>query len=227
MALGRTQHHQHRIQIRGLANAFAWQHLDQLLPLLGFPVVVIDLGVDVAGADGVHVDAVFAPLHGHRLGHVHHGRLAHTVDPDLWQHLQPGHRRDVDDAPAHIASWCGTFGARKHALGHFLGHKEGALGVRSHDEVIVFLGHVLQPLRGAHARVVDQDVNRSHFGFRVSNGRLDGGQIGHVEGHNVCIPALRLDFGSQCHQPVGSAARQNHRRAGFGQRLGKLLAQPA
>jgi hypothetical protein len=63
-------------------------------------VVVVDLGVDVARADRVDVDAEAAPLQRHRAGHVDHRRLAHAVHADLAEHAQPGHRRDVDDAPA-------------------------------------------------------------------------------------------------------------------------------
>src|SRR3954469_18212541 len=56
MTFGAREQHDERIEVLGRAHAFARQHVDQLLATLGFPLVVVDLGVDVAGADRVDVD---------------------------------------------------------------------------------------------------------------------------------------------------------------------------
>src|SRR5574337_1269032 len=45
------QHHQHGVQVFGAAHALARQHADQLAASVGLPVVAVQLGVDVAGAD--------------------------------------------------------------------------------------------------------------------------------------------------------------------------------
>ena len=83
VALIARQHDQKRVQIGGLAHPLARQHADQFLTLFGLPVVVVDLGVDVTRADGIHVDAEPSPLHRHGLGHLHDRRLAHAIDADL------------------------------------------------------------------------------------------------------------------------------------------------
>ncbi|MNT36252.1 hypothetical protein D3C72_1723230 [compost metagenome] len=113
-------------------------------------MVVVDLGVDIARADRIGINAVARPFQRHRLGHVHHGRLAHAVHADLRQHLQPRHRRDIDDARLRqrAAVLLGALGARDHALGHFLGDKEGAAGIGIEDEIEIVGGDVGQFLRG-------------------------------------------------------------------------------
>jgi hypothetical protein len=140
---------------------------------------------------------------------------------------QSGHRGDVDDATAHPGAGGLPLGTCQHPLGHLLRGEESALGVGIQNEVVVFFRDVLQALRGADTRVVDQDVDRTDLGLRVGNGRLDGGDVGHIQCHHVGVTAFGLDMGPQGHQAVGPAAGQHHSGARPGQRLGKLFAQAA
>ena len=64
-----------------------------------------------------------------------------------------------------------ALGARDHALGGLLGDEEGAAQVGVHDVAVVVFGDVDQALGGGDAGVVDQDVDRARFGFRVGDGR--------------------------------------------------------
>ena len=157
------------------------------MPLFGLPVVVIHLGVDVARAQRVHVDAVFAPFQRHGAGHVDQGRLAHAVDTDFRKRAQTGHRRDVDDSPSREGSWCGPLGPRQHAFAHLLRHKERALHIGVKDKVEVLGRHILHALGGRDARVVDQDVDGANLGLGACNCRLDRVVTGHVEFNHMRV----------------------------------------
>ena len=169
MALIRAQHHQQSVQVFGLTHAFAWQHLHQLLARFGLQVLVVDFGVDVTGANGIDVDAKLAPLHRHRFGHLDNGRLAHAIHTNLGQNFKSSHGRNVDDAPAGEVARGRSLRARQHALAHLLSHEEGALDVGVEHEIKVIFGHILNTLRGADARVVDQNVDGADFGLRVGH----------------------------------------------------------
>ena len=213
MALVRAQHHQQCVQVLRLADAFARQHLHQLLTLLGLPVVVVDLGVDITRADGIDVDAKFAPLHRKCFRHLDHCRLAHAVHANLWQHFEARHRRDIDDAPAGVVAGGRALGAGQHALSHFLRDKESASDVGVENKVEVVSVHVLQPLRAANAGVVDQNVNRADLGFGTGYCRLDGALVGHVQLDHMGITPLAFYLGAQLLEFFYPTARQHHRRA--------------
>ncbi len=181
MAFAAGQHDQQRVQIFRLADALARQHLHQFFTLLGFPVVVIDFGVNVAGADRVDVDAELAPLQRHGAGHLHHRRLAHAVHANLRQHAQARHGCDVDDAPAGIGSGRRPLGTDQHALADFLCDKKCALHIGVENVVIVFFSHILDALRRAHTGVIHKYVDGAHFGFGMGHGRLDAGVVGHIK----------------------------------------------
>ena len=190
-------------------------------------MLVVDLGVDVTWANRIDVDAVFAPFHSHGLGHMDHRRLAHAINADLGQYLQAGHGSDVHDATADIRPRRRAFGPGQHALGHFLRHEEGALGVGVQHEVVVFLAHILQALGGADARVVDEDVNATHLGFRMGDGRLDRCEIGDIQRHHMRVATIGFDVRAQSHQAVRAPPGQHHRGTRLGQGLGKLFTQAA
>jgi hypothetical protein len=197
------------------------------LPLLGLPVVVVDLGVDVAGADGVDIDAEAPPLQRHRPGHLHHGGLAHAVHANLRQHLEARHAGNVDDAPAGVGAGCGAAGPRQHALADFLRHKEGALDVGVEDEVVVGFFHVLDALGSADARVVDEDVDRANLRLRMRHGRLHAVKVGHVQRQHVGVTASGLDLGAQGLELFHTAAGQHHGGPGARQGFGELGPQAA
>src|SRR5690606_20356145 len=197
--LVRGEQHQHAVEVLGLADAATRQHLDQFLAGLGLPVVRVDLGLDVAGADRVDVDVVAPPLECHGLRHLHDRRLAHAVDADLREHAQCGHRRDVDDTrlPRRFG-----LGASDHPASDLLRHEERAARVGAEHEVVVLGLHVDQPLCRAHARVVDQDVDRSRLGLRLRDGSLDAADVGHVERDDVRVAAGGLDLGAHLLQAL-------------------------
>ena len=227
MALRAGQHDQQSVQVFGLAYALARQHLHQFFALLGLPVVVVDFGIDVTGADRVDVDAELAPFHRHGLGHLHHGRLAHAVGADLRQHLEAGHRCDVDDAAAGVGAGRRTLGTRQHAFADLLPDEESAAHIGVEDVVKVLFAHVLQPLRGADTAVVDQDVDRADLGLGVGHGGLDAVELGHVQFDHMGVAALAFNARAQLLELVDAAARQHHGGAGARQCLGKLGAQSA
>ena len=210
-----------------LPDPLARQHLHQFLALLGLPVVVVDLGVDIARAKRIDVDAEAAPLHSHGTGHVDHRCLAHGIDADLRQHPQASRRRDVDDAPTGVGAGCRTASTGQHALAHLLRHKKGAFDVGVKGKVKILLGHILDALGGAHPRVVDQDVDRADLGLGVGYCRFDRPVIGHVQFHHMGVPAISLDAGAQVFEPLHAPARQHHGSARARQSLGKLGAQTA
>mmetsp|Transcript_5199 Transcript_5199/g.19368 ORF Transcript_5199/g.19368 Transcript_5199/m.19368 type:complete len:476 (-) Transcript_5199:1242-2669(-) len=227
VALVGTQHQQRGVEVLGLAHPLARQQLHQLLALLGAPVVMVDLGVDIARADRVHIDAVLAPLQGHRTGHVDDGRLAHRVDADLPEHAKARHRCDVDDAPADEGARRRATRPGQHALAHLLRDEEGAARVGVHHEVVVVLGDVGEALGGADAGVVDQDVQRADLGLGMGHGGLDADDIGDVQRHDMGVAAAAFDLGAQVLEPLDTAAGQHDTGTGLGQGLGELRAQAA
>ena len=125
-------------------------------------VFFIDLGLDVARANRIDINAITSPLQRHRLGHLHRARFAHAVNTDLREHPQACHRGDIDNAM--LAVWVG-FGAHDHALGCLLGDEKRAAQIGIHHVRIIFRGHVNQSLRARDAGVIDQNINRPGLGL--------------------------------------------------------------
>ncbi len=82
-------------------------------------------------------------------------------------------------------------------------------------------------LRRAHARVVDQNINGSHFSFSMGYRRLDAGMVGHIQRHHMRGSASRFNLRTQLFQLVEPAAGQHHGGTGTAERSCKLSAKTA
>ena len=118
-------------------------------------------------------------------------------------------------------------GAGQHAFAHFLGHKESALYIGVKDEVEILRADVLQPLRGADTRVVNQNVDGADLGLGMRHGRLDRRVVGHVQLDHMGVTAFAIDKSAQLFELLHPAARQHHRGARQRQGFCKLRAQAA
>ena len=188
-------------------------------------MVVVDVGIDVARTNRIHIDAVTGPFNGHGFGHLHHGGFAHAIHADLGQHTQRRRRSDVDDASSRIGAWQSAFGPCQHAFTHRLSDEKSTAYIGVEDEVEVFFFHVQQTLCRADARVVDQDIDRSYLGFSLFHGRFYAEGIGDIQTNHMRLSALRLYVNAQRFQSLLTPACQNHRSTRTCQGLGKLSTQ--
>ena len=116
-----------------------------------------ELGLEVARAQAVDLDAVLAPVDRHALGQHLHRALAGGVGRDAGATQLALHRADVDDlaalAPDHVAR-------------HRLADQEHAVEVGLHQLVPVGLGELLERRAALHAGVVDEDVDGADLALR-------------------------------------------------------------
>ena len=129
--------------------------------------------------------------------------------------------------PAREAARRCAFGAGQHAFTHLLRHKERTAHIGVHDEVVIFLAHVLNALGRAHARVVDENVDAAHLGLGMRHSGGNAVFVGHVHRHHMGVAACGLDLGAQILELVHPAAGQHHACTGCSQGFGKLGAQTA
>ena len=106
--------------------------------------------LDIAGADGVDVDAVAAPLPCHGLGQIDGAGLGGAVGGELIVALGAADGAHIDDLSA--------FALVDHLLCRGLGAEIHALEVGVDDAVILGLCHVGQALCDGHAGIVDHDI---------------------------------------------------------------------
>ena len=90
----------------------------------------------------------------------------------------------------------GPLGSGNHALGHFLSHEKRAPRIGIENEIIISFSHIDQTLSGAHARVIDQDIERTGFGLGMGNRRADTRHIVDVHHHHVRTTALAFNLGA-------------------------------
>lgn len=180
------------------------------------------VGVEVAGADGVDGDAVLAPLGGQGAGEVDDAALGRVVGGaagDLVAH-QAVHGGDVDDAP--------VLGGDHGLLRHGPGHPEGAEQVDVHLVGELRVGDVLGGGDGAGPGVVDQDVDAAQLlQHRVHHG-VDGLGVGDVAADGQSRHAVfGGDLGGHGLDLVLPPGHGHNARALIGQRLGHLHTQSA
>ena len=118
-------------------------------------------------------------------------------------------------------------GTSEHALADFLRDEKGAPHVGVEDVVEVLLAHFLDPLRGADAGVVHQDVDGADLGLRVGHRGADAFDAGHVEADDVRVAALALDLRAQVLELLDAARGQHHGGTGAGQHARELRAEAA
>ena len=184
-------------RLRGEEHRRPGQLLDPAPPLhrgaeeqLAAPVgavqeLLVQLGAEDAGGDGVHAHAVGGPFHGQGAGQAGHARLAGRVGRDLVQAHEGGERADVDDPPV---------APLDHGAAEDLAGAEGAGEVGLQDVVPLLLGHLEAGHPPRLARAVDEDVDRAEGGDARGQQALERRAVGHVARLPQRAPAARLDL---------------------------------
>jgi hypothetical protein len=119
----------------------------------GRPESPVEVGLDVAGRDRVHLDAVTCPFHREHARQVDQAGLRRRVRRQVPDRAQAHDRRDVHDPT-------GTLGGDERT-GDGLRDEPCAAQVRREDGVPVGFGQVERCLRDADAGVVHEDVDRA------------------------------------------------------------------
>ncbi|MDX6685138.1 MAG: hypothetical protein QOF86_1266 [Baekduia sp.] len=179
-------------------------------------VLVGHLGGEEAGGDRVDADALAArPLLGEVAGQAVEPRLAGAVR-GLRQARggEAQHARDVDDAAA-----------RLHDRRGGLGHPVGAVEVDV-DDAAELLGRLARGGdRGAHAGVVDEDVDAAQLADRGLDQRAGVLGLADVGGDGDRPAARGLHQRLRVLEAVGAAGAQRYVGSRLGQRLGERDTQ--
>ena len=162
------------------------------------------------------------PLDGELAGQRDHGALrggvaggAHRLrsGPD-----QAGDRGGVQDHAAPLADHLARGG---------LGDHEEAGRVRLDHLPETLDRHRLGRRAPGDAGVVDEDIETAVALRDLVDERFDRRRVGHVAARGADVEAGGAQLGLGRLQPLGTSAGDRHRRAGLGQPLGDLSAQPA
>src|SRR5262249_32344932 len=109
------------------------------------------VGVDVAGRDAIHSDALARAFLRERLGEADHAGFRRRVVHLPGLALLPIDRADIDDAAPT---------ARAHAFDDLPRHVETRIHVDADDIVPLFVAHFVEEAVAGDARIVDEHVDR-------------------------------------------------------------------
>jgi hypothetical protein len=143
-------------EVFGVAPATGGNAIEDLTGALG--IVLQGLGVvggEVAGGDGVDVDAAGGPLVGEGLGELADAAFGRGIGRDVDASLEGEQRGDVDDFAAALG---------EHVAAGVLGEAEDTGEVDIDDSLPVFGGVVGGGGAADDAGVVDEDVNGAEAG---------------------------------------------------------------
>ena len=178
--------------------------------------LLLHVGIDQTGVDGVAADRLRRGLSRDRLGKAEHATFARRVGANALHTNQRRDGRHIDDASGNAGlahQFDAVLGAQKHA-----GH------IDRHLPLVILKAEVFQGLQNGNARIVNQHVELPAGGFdsahRVAPRRLRS---------HILLPGLRLaagvanffggDFRALCIE-VGN----DHRRALLGVTVGDSVA---
>ncbi len=189
-------------------------HVVRVAHAPGFGVGGQHRGVDVAGTDAVHANALLPVVDRHRLGHHDEPALGRAVGNRIVAALNAPARRLVDDHSAPL---------RDHRGQRVLGHQPRALEARVHGRVPLLFGAVDGIVRMEHARVVEEDVETAaegpqrfrHDAFAVA-GEPDvraneHGRAAGLRDRGDHLPAPRVVAAG--HRDPGAFLREKQRRS--------------
>ncbi|MCU1224366.1 MAG: hypothetical protein JWQ42_2459 [Edaphobacter sp.] len=142
-----------------------------LLVVGGHVEATLLFGEDGSGEDGVDADVGGAELMRERSSHGDNGGLGHVVDGEAGGGDEPGDGAHVDD---------GARACRLHSRGDGLRGEELVPEIHGHALVPVLGGDFGEAVAVVAGCVVDEDLRGAEDSGDLSDGRLEGGDVGEI-----------------------------------------------